>query len=218
MDRAALAALDMMTMARDRLAEARAQPPERRPGLLAVMVDCVDSGVVTDDQARDILLTLFNAGTETTSSLIATAIETLASDTDLQDRLRDAPEQIPDAVEQILNEDGPFQFHYRWTTTDTTLGGTAIPAESRVLLMWAAANRPSPGEEDASGPLSHFAFGRGLHFCIGAPLARLEARVVLEQLLAVTSAIALDPNQSQTRRPSIFLRRLDSLPIILEQP
>ena len=130
--------------AQAKLDAARSQPAERRTGLLAVLVDGIDTGVVEADEVRDILVQLFNAGTETTSSLIATAIETLAAEPDRQEELRRRPERIPDAVEAILNDAGPFQFHYRYATRDTTLAGTTIPAQSRVLLMWAAANRPDP--------------------------------------------------------------------------
>jgi cytochrome P450 len=99
----------------------------------------------------------------------------------------------------------------------------AIPAHSRLLLMWAAANRPAPGAADDSGeldlearPLPHFAFGRGLHFCIGAPVARMETRLALERLLAATSSIELDPAAAPTRRPSIFIRRHATLPVVVE--
>ena len=122
-------------------------------------------------------------------------------------------------LEQILREDGPFQFHYRFAPDDTMLAGTRIPAGSRILLMWAAANRPSPDDgvaDDGDRLPPHFAFGRGLHFCLGAPLARLEARVAIEQLLAATSAISLDPERPPQRRPSIFIRRHTALPLVVE--
>jgi cytochrome P450 len=188
------------------------------------LVDAIDLQVITSDEALGLLLQLFTAGTETTSSLIANATETLAGKADLQERLRRHPEQIPQALEDILRNDGPFQFHYRWTTTDTNLGDTPIPANSRVLLMWAAADRPSPREPtsahedlDGAGPGPHFAFGRGLHFCIGAPLARLESRIAIEGVLAQTSELSLDPDHPPVRRPSILLRRHASLPVTLEE-
>ena len=234
MVRAGTAALELAAYARDRLEAARGQLPGERAGLLAAIVEGVETGVVSEDQARDILVQLFSAGTETTSSLIATAVETLARDPGWQDGLRRDPGRIPGAVEAVLADDAPFQFHYRFTTGDTALAGTTIPAHSRVLLMWAAANRPDPrdagpgaGGPGTAGPAthgrapdpgSHFAFGRGLHFCIGAPLARLEARVVLEELLARTSLVALDPDHPPTRRPSIFLRRHDRLEVVVERP
>ena len=223
MNGAAAATLALYEYTQTRLESARSHR-STQSGLLAVLLDAIDSGVLTADEVQSILLQLFNAGTETTSSLIANTVEILARRQDFQERLRRHPEHIPDALEDILRDDGPFQFHYRWTTTDTTLGNVHIPANSRVLLMWAAANRPSPGEPgsrhedlDPAGPGNHYAFGRGLHFCIGAPLARLEARVAIERLLAQTSRVALDPNDPPARRPSIFLRRHASLPVILEK-
>jgi cytochrome P450 len=88
--------------------------------------------------------------------------------------------------------------------------------------MWAAANRPSPGapgishDDGGAGTAAHYAFGRGLHFCIGAPLARLEARIAIERLLGRTSRFALDPDNPPLRRRSIFLRRHTSLPVTIE--
>jgi cytochrome P450 len=121
-----------------------------------------------------------------------------------------------------MRRDGPFQFHYRFTRSDTVLDGTPIPADSRVLLMWAAANRPdldqTPDMDRGSADkrrVPHYAFGRGLHFCIGAPLARLEARVVIERLLQRTPGLTLDAERPPARRPSISLRRHFTLPAVL---
>ena len=224
MSRAVMATLALIDYVQTRLDSVPNRPSTDRSGLLVVLVDAIDSGVLSADEARNILVQLFSAGTETTSSLIANAIETLARQSDLQDRLRQHPEEIPEVLETILRDDGPFQFHYRWTTTDTILGGMRIPANSRVLLLWAAANRPSPRDSgnvsqdlDAAGPGSHYAFGRGLHFCIGAPLARIESRIAIERLLAQTSRFSLDPDHPPVRRRSIFLRRHAGLPVILEK-
>jgi len=222
MGRASTAVLKLSEYAQTHLDAARGRPSAERPGLLAVLVDAIESQVLASHEAVPLLLQFFTAGTETTSSLIANATETLARQADLQERLRRHPEQIPEALEDILRDDGPFQFHYRWTTTNTSLGDVPIPANSRVLLLWAAANRPSSQEPkgahqdfDDAGPGAHFAFGRGLHFCIGAPLARLESRIAIERLLAQTSRISLDPDHPPVRRPSILLRRHASLPVTL---
>ena len=220
---AGAAALELMDFTQTQLDAARSTPSGDRPGLLGVLIDAIDAKLVDLDEARNLLVLLFNAGTETTSSLIANTIETLACDPELQDGLRRYPERIPSALERVLRDDGPFQFHYRWSTTDVDLGGTRIPANSRVLLMWAAANRPSP--KQARGPAdepseptaaAHLAFGRGLHFCIGAPLARLEAHIAIARLLASTSSIRLDPDHAPERPRSIFLRRHASLHLIVE--
>ena len=147
----------------------------------------------------------------------ANAIELLARRPDLQADLRANPEHIPDALDDLLRDDGPFQFHYRWSTTDTALGGVSVPASSRLLLMWAAANRPAPDGHGDAGDSSgvHYAFGRGLHFCVGAPLARLESRIAIETLLARTASFTLDDARPPMRRPSIMLRRHASLHVVV---
>jgi cytochrome P450 len=223
MVRAGAAALELMDFAQAQLDAAFELPPGRRSDLLGVLADAIGAQQLDVDEARNLLVLLFNAGTETTSSLVANTIETLARDPELQDGLRRDPERIPPALERVLRDDGPFQFHYRWSTTDIVLGGTRIPADSRVLLMWAAANRPSPDDPgtpqdapDDSAIATHLAFGRGLHFCIGAPLARLEARIAIARLLANTSRIGLDPERPPERPRSIFLRRHASLHVIAE--
>ena len=88
--------------------------------------------------------------------------------------------------------------------------------------MWAAATLDVSGREeplrpilDHERPSSHFAFGRGLHFCVGAPLARLEARVAIEGLLRHTIDVRLDPDSHPRLRPSIFIRRFERLPLIV---
>jgi len=224
MGRAVGSAMDLAVFAKGRLDEALDRPPAERPGLLGVFATQIEAGELTEDEVVSMLTVFVTAGSETTASLIATAIETLARDPELQDRLRSRPESIPNALEDILRFSGPFQFHYRYAPAATTLEGTDIPPHSRVLLMWAAANRPVPSASELAGPLEagprrtppHFAFGRGIHFCIGAPVARLEARVALEQLLARTRSISLDPDHPPTRRPSIFIRRHATLPVVVE--
>lgn len=213
MGRAGAAAMQLYEYGQTHVDAALRLPPSRRPGLLAVLAGAIESDSLTNGEAMSLLLQFFTAGTETTSSLIATTVETLARQPDLQEHLRSHPEQIPAALEDILRHDGPFQFHYRWTPAEARLGDTIIPANSRVLLLWAAADRPSPEQKEEDGP--HFAFGRGMHFCIGAPLARLEARIAIEQLLGRTSRISLDPAHPPMRRPSILLRRHASLPVIV---
>jgi len=217
---ASTAAFELIEYVQAHLDSSFHRPSSTSEGLLGVLVRAIDEGLISSANALGILMQLVAAGTETTSSLMSTTIELLARNPRLQDDLRREPERIPHALEDVLREDGPFQFHYRFTSRDTDLGGAFIPASSRVLLMWAAANRPDHPRSARTGSTAecrapHFAFGRGLHFCIGAPLARLEARVVIEQLLTRTSEFALDPGAEPLRRPSIFLRRHVSLRICL---
>lgn len=223
MGKAAETALELTQYVQSHLDLALNKTGNRRgEGLLGVLTGGINDGLISANDALGILMQLIAAGTETTSSLMATTIETLALDQRLQERLRSDPDLIPETLEEVLRIDGPFQFHYRFTRVDTVLDGTPIPANSRVLLMWAAANRPERDEPVATpkGPtdsrrVPHYAFGRGLHFCIGAPLARLEARIVIERLLQRTSLFIIDAKQQPVRRPSISIRRHISLPVVL---
>ena len=224
MGKAATAALELGIFVHTRFEEELAKAPEHRAGLLGIFAAMFEAGEVTKDEVGSMLTVFVTAGSETTASLMATAIETLAQDQALQERLRQDPSAIPDAIETFLREDGPFQFHYRYVPVDTSIGGVSIPAESCVMLMWAAANRPTPGSidaeiaDDADRRLApHFAFGRGIHFCIGAPVARMETRIALEQLLVSTTSFRLDPDNPMVRRPSIFIRRHATLPLLIER-
>ena len=216
-------AIELYAFVSGHLATALALPAERRTGLFAVLCEGIANGTFTEDGVCSVLLTLVSAGSDTTASLLATATERLAREPGLQDRLRAHPDEIPDALEAILREDGPFQFHYRYAPHDTVLGGVTIPAHSRVLVLWAAANLPDPDAapegtdtDTDPRPQPHFAFGRGIHFCLGAPIARMEGRIGVERLLAATTSIRLDPEHPPVRRPSIFMRRHRSLHLEVE--
>jgi len=224
MGAAATSAIELAVHMHERMDEMLVRAPQDRRGMLGVFADQLDAGEVNRDEVSAMLTVFVTAGSETTASLMATCIETLARDPHLQSQLRANPELIPNAIERILRDEGPFQFHYRYTPVDTELGGVSIPAHSRVLLMWAAANCPMPNSENSlepfdleARPAPHFAFGRGLHFCIGAPVARMETRLALERLLAATSSIEFDPDSAPTRRPSIFIRRHATLPVVVEK-
>lgn len=190
--------------------------------LMRVLVGAIADGELTFDGAAGILMQLITAGTETTTSLIARAVSTLCQHPATQQELREHPDRIPTFIEEVLRRSGPFQYHFRWAPEDTTLGDAVIPGGSSVLMMWAAADRDDPSSPelperfalDGQAP-PHLAFGRGLHFCIGANLARLEARVALEELLSRTTAIELDPSAPITERPSVSIKRLTSVPVLM---
>jgi cytochrome P450 len=219
MARAATAAIEIAGYAASTLDAQRVRPANDRTPLMQAVLAGIDAGDVSADEAVGMLVQLFTAGTETTQSLTATAIERLARDPQRQGDLRSDPAAIADELEQVLRDDGPFQFHYRWAPRDTQLGSTPIPARSRVLLLWSAANRAldQDGAAEDHRPSPHFAFGRGIHFCIGAALGRLESRVMLEELLAATAEFELDPDRPPSRRPSIMLRRHATLPLVLRR-
>lgn len=133
---------------------------------------------------------VFEAGNATTGALISNALLALATDESQMTWLSANPDKLPQAIEEILRWDSPVQGLMRTTTDHVTLHGRTIPPSSKVLLVLGAANRdPSvwddPDQLDLSRvPLRNLAFGEGLHFCLGAPLARLEAPVALRHFLA----------------------------------
>jgi cytochrome P450 len=191
---------------------------QRGESLTATLAGGVDDGLITREQAIGILIILFGAAGESTASLLGSAIRLLAMDTSLQDQLRTQPELIPNFIEEVVRLETPFKFHYRFVNHDTILCGTPLLAGDLLLLGWSAANRdpaiwdePDTLKLDRARPERHFGFGYGIHFCIGAPLARLEVRIALEELLAGTEHIALDAEYPYAFASSIFVRRLQHL-------
>jgi cytochrome P450 len=133
---------------------------------------------------------LFGAGQETTARLLATALMILAEHSELQERLRRDRSRIPDFIEETLRFEGPVKTAHRLAVQSTTLGGVEVEAGTPVMIVNAAANRdprhfedPNEFYIDRPNVREHLAFGRGVHSCIGGPLARVEARVSLERIL-----------------------------------
>jgi cytochrome P450 len=190
--------------------------------LLGAVAGGVNAGVFSEVEAHVILHTLLSAGGESTTSLLGNAVRILAEQPDLQQHLRQNPDQIPTFVEEALRLESPFRYLMRSVPSDTTLGGVDIPAGATVLLLWGAANRDAaefarPDEIDLQRdiPRRHLSFGRGIHYCVGAPLARVEARNVLTVLLERTRSITLDPERPPRWVDSLMVRRHDELPINL---
>jgi cytochrome P450 len=193
--------------------------------VIGACADAVAAEELDDLEAIGILLLLVSAGSESTTSLLGTGARILAEDQALQQRLRENPELLATYVEEACRVDPPFRGHYRRVTRDTTLNGVAIPAGARVVLLWPAANRDGasfehPDEIDLGrrSPREHVGFGWGIHLCVGAPLARLEARVAFERLLARTSRFELDlPMRGLSHYRSLMIRRLVELPLLLHR-
>jgi cytochrome P450 len=123
-------------------------------------------------------------------------------------------------VEEALRLESPFRQMLRSVPRDTTLGGVDVPAGSTVLLMFAAGNRdpaqfdhPDQIDLTRGSPKRHLAFGHGIHFCVGAALARIEARAVLNAILEQTRDFSLDPDYAPQWVDSLLVRRHHQLPI-----
>lgn len=204
----------------DQLHSALADPPE---GLLGVIAEAIQRDELTFLDGLIMLHTLLGAGGESTTGLLGNAVHVLASDPHLQESLRTDPELVTPFIEEVLRFESPFRQHMRHVRHDTELLGTPVPAGSTVLLMWAAANRdpaefdrPDEIVLDRPSPRHHLGFGRGIHHCVGAPLARLEADVVLRRLLELTKSFRLDPDRRAVREESLMIRRFRALPLVVE--
>ncbi len=201
----------------EQLTDAATNPNDE---ILGTVARGIDDGILNLQEGGVLLHTLLSAGGESTTSLLGNAVRMLAEHQDLQHHLRANPECIPAFIEEALRLESPFRFLLRTVPSGTTLGDVPIPAGSTVLLLWGAANRdggtfnrPDDIDLERKVPRRHVAFGRGIHHCVGAPLARLEARVVLTALLQHTSAIHLDPQQPPQWVSSLMVRRHDQLAV-----
>jgi cytochrome P450 len=223
-DEAALMTLASETMKmRDYLGEhldrARAATCEEIGApLLHSLARGIAAGQLDREEGIAIATVLFGAGGESTAALIGSAVRRLAEEPLLAEKLRASPDLIPLFVEEIVRLHPPFNFHYRVVRRDSELGGFEIRRGDRLMLLWASANRdaavfeaPDELRLDRAHPRDHLGFGRGAHFCIGAGVARLEVRVVCEELLARTSQISIAPATRPVYAKSIFTRRLERL-------
>ena len=145
---------------------------------------------------------LFSAGQETTVRLLGSALKVLAEDPDMQRRLRQDRNRIPGFIEETLRAESPVKGDFRLSRVPVTVGGVDLPAGTYVMVLNGAANRdprifedPDRFDETRPNARHHIAFGRGIHTCPGAPLARAEARIAIERLLDRTSDIAISERE-----------------------
>jgi hypothetical protein len=190
-----------------------------RQDVLSVIAAAHADGRLSADEVDGMTRLLLLAGIHTTASLIANTLVVLEDrDGDRAALARD-PRSIPRAVEELLRYLSPVQAGARVTTRAVELHGQTVEAGEKVLLLWASANRDErvfadPETLDLTRPPArNLGFGEGIHFCLGAPLARLEARIAFERMFARMGAYRLD---GQIGRHFTFLERgIARLPIAL---
>jgi cytochrome P450 len=177
---------------------------------------------ISDDELLAMSFLLLAAGYETTVNLIASGVLSLLLHPDQYAALRADPALIRPAIEELLRYESPVKVtpFVRFTTTEVTLGGVVIPAHHAVLFAFGAGNRdpaqfPDPDRLDLTrSERAHLAFGHGIHFCLGAPLARLEAEIAFTALFAACPdlSLAVEPEALEWRHSRV-MRGLKRLPV-----
>lgn len=202
------------------LAEARRREPTE--DLLTGLVQARHEGsALTQEEMLSMLVLLLVAGNETTTTLIGNAVLELLAHPEELARVRAEPELVPLAIEEVLRFSSPVQFDPRRATRDVELHGHKIHADEVVLCWLGSANRDETVFERADvfdvrrGRTPHLAFGFGPHYCLGANLARLEARVALDALLTRTRSFARTDDEPLPLHPSPVFRGVTKLPLRL---
>jgi cytochrome P450 len=195
---------------------------EARPCLLRTMEQAEHEGDrLSEEELFANANLLLVAGHETTTNLIGNGMLALLTHPDQLERLQSDPSLIPGAVEEFLRHDGPVQFTHRIALEDVPLGGKTVRRGQLVFLFLAAANRdpahfPDPDRLNVTRAVhKHVAFGLGHHFCLGAPLARLEAQIAFETILRRLPRLRLATDRL-VYRDNFNLRGLQSLPVGFE--
>jgi cytochrome P450 len=179
----------------------------------------IDGQTLTQIELIGFCALLLVAGNETTTNLIGNAILTFAEQPRLWQRLREEPERLPQAIEEVLRYRSPVQSMFRVTKKEVTLAGTDIPAGAPLVAWIGSANRDEAEFPEADrfdlerSPNKHLAFGKGIHYCLGAPLARMEAEIALGEMLKRYSSIELDPEARLERQPSLLVYGVKRLPV-----
>lgn len=203
------------------LLEARRSEP--RDDLLTRLLQAeVEGERLTEDEILGFFQLLLLAGHETTTNLIANAVLCLVENPDQLALLRAVPELLPVAIEEVLRYRSPVQAMFRVTRREVEMDGQVVPAGQMVLAMIGSANRdpacfPEADRFDAGRtPNPHIAFGHGIHFCLGAPLARLEARVALEEVLGRTGRLTRADDAPWEPRAAFHVHGPSRLPVRFE--
>ncbi len=194
-----------------------------RPGddLISALLSSEDEERLDEREVLSTAFLLLLAGHETTVNLIGNGTLALLTHPEQHALLRERPELIPEAVEELLRYDSPVdRATLRFAAEDLRIADVTIPEGSIVYVALSSANRDGAAFEDPDAldvtraPRGHLAFGHGPHFCLGAPLARLEARIAFETLLGRLPDLRLAVPAGQLKyHPSTIMRALESLPV-----
>ncbi|HTY55861.1 MAG TPA: cytochrome P450 [Candidatus Binataceae bacterium] len=196
----------------------------RKPGddLISVLVTAHEEAeALSADELLTFVVLLLLAGNETTTNLIGNGMLALGRNPDQLALLRKEPSLMPRAIEEMLRYDSPVQSTVRYPKQDVELGGVTIPAQTLVFVIVAAANRDPAQFKDPDtfdltrDPNYHVSFGEGIHYCLGAPLARLEGTIAISRILERFPHLRLTEPYIPTYKGSYFLRGLHALPMTI---
>jgi cytochrome P450 len=196
---------------------------ESAPDLISSLVAAhEEGGTLGPGEVMQFLILLLMAGNETTSNMIGNGMLALMRHPDQALLVRREPALLPRAIEEMLRYDGPVLSIFRTATEDTEISGTAVEKGTGIFVLLAAANHDPAQFRDPDTfdilrePNDHLAFGDGVHFCLGAPLARMEAAIAFETILKRFPHLRLVENASLDYKPSFFFRGLNALPMRTE--
>jgi cytochrome P450 len=181
-----------------------------------------EHGALSTTEILSFCMLLFVAGSETTANLITNVVVALKAHPPEERKLRVDPSLLPAAIEETLRYDSPVQGIFRTTQRSMERFGVKLGENEKVCALIASANRdptvfPDPDRFDIERkPNAHLAFGRGIHYCIGANLGRLEARIAIAELLRTTREIDADPVLPSARVAMPMVRGMERYPVVLE--
>jgi cytochrome P450 len=196
-------------------------PAPAEPGLIQMLQREEGAAGLDREDLRGICSNLVLAGTDTVTNLVGNGVVLLARRPGERERLLREPGLIRRAVEEMLRFESPVQSLARRVTRDVTLHGVTLPEGAEVRLQWGAANRDErefdhPDAFDVGREIRrHLALGHGRHFCLGAHLARLEARVALEELLQRWPGLGVDESRLE-RLPSLWVRAWSQILVVAD--
>lgn len=219
MDKVGVAALEFIMYFHEKFDERRAEPKD---DLITALVQAEDAGEKLDQQELiSMVFLLLVAGHETTVNLLGNGMLALLQHPDQKRLLAERPELIKTAVEELLRYDGPVGVStMRWALEDVDYYGVTIPAGEMVVASLLAANRDpamfaNPDALDITrNPNKHIAFGNGIHYCVGAPLARMEGAIAFNTLLRRIPNLALTVDVDELEwNPTILLHGMKAMPV-----
>jgi cytochrome P450 len=197
-----------------KIEQRRADPQD---DLLSDLIQADGADLMSATELVLFILVLLAAGNETTTNVISNTVVQLLDHPAQLAKLRDDPTLVTSAIEESIRLQSPFQFLFREPYEDVEVGGVTIPAGAMIAIMVGAANRDpavfeDPDDFDITRATPHLGFGKGIHFCLGAPLARLEARIALDAFLPMLGSVGFN-QEDLVRHPSLLIHGYESVPM-----